>query len=138
VVKPKLAELQIQLLLQAKREITSYFYMTKYNIFSSINNVFSRYLAVRTTVCVVVLGWRFPVFHGIQEGSRKAFVSEMSTKPFQCSLLNENKIAGVVLVKAKEIPSVACMRGCCKGSFKLPSRYLYTSFYLPSGLELIL
>lgn len=138
-IKQKLAQLQRQLLLQAKHEMTSYFYMTPNIIFLFLLTMFFRdILLLVLLLLIVVLGLRFPVFHGIQEGSRKAFVSEMSRKPFQCSLLNENKITGVILVKAKEMPSTACMRDCCKGSFKLSSRYLYTSFYFSSGLELIL
>lgn len=39
-------------------------------------------------------------------------MSEMSRKPFQCSLLNENKITEVILVKAKERSTLACMRDC--------------------------
>lgn len=52
----QLAELQRQLLLHAKCEMTSYFYDSKYHIFISVNNVFLRYLADSATVLIVVLG----------------------------------------------------------------------------------
>lgn len=82
---------------------------------------------------VVGLGLMFLVFHGAEGGSREAFVPEMSRKPLPCSLLNESGNSAVTLVRAKEVPSLACMRDCCKGSFKLSSRYLLGAFTSHQG-----